>query len=226
MEFDIIYEDNHILVLTKPIGILTQSDRKNSTNLFDQIKAYLKKAKNKSNPYLAIVHRLDRNTGGIIIFAKTSKAAKRLSEQFKNHKVKKKYIAITNRIPSTGKKGIMENYIIKIEKKRIAKLSTKEKGKYAKLKYEFIEKIHYNHKIFFKFLVEPETGRFHQIRFQFSIHNAPLMGDRKYGKDTTVPFPALWSYEIQFLHPTLKKEMTFRSEPPPQWPFVYSFKSR
>ncbi|MFN3605426.1 MAG: RluA family pseudouridine synthase [Leptonema sp. (in: bacteria)] len=221
MVLDIHYEDNHILVVKKPIGISTQPDRKNSQNLLEELKNHLKKTKNKENPYVALIHRLDRNTGGIMLFAKTSKAAYRLSNQFKNNQVKKKYLALTKNIPNLGEKGIMQNYLIKIESKRMAKLSTKEnpKAKFSKLKYEMIEKIVYLDQTYYKFLVSPETGRFHQIRVQFSIHNAPLLGDRKYGNDKTTPYPALWAYEISFIHPTLKKEMTFQIAPPKNWPF-------
>ncbi|MCS7205851.1 MAG: RluA family pseudouridine synthase [Leptospiraceae bacterium] len=216
-----LYEDNHLLVVEKPIGMLSQSDRKNEYSLYDYLKDYLKKKKNKQNVYLAILHRLDRNTGGVMIFAKTSKSASRLSEQFRNHQIKKSYIVITSKIPITGTKGTMISYIKKIESKRTAILSNAmdPKAKYAELEYELWNEFEYNQKKYYKFLVHPKTGRFHQIRFQFAQHRAPLLGDRKYGKDTTTPFPALWAYEIQILHPTQKKELHFRTPPPEGWPF-------
>ncbi|GIX41848.1 MAG: RNA pseudouridine synthase [Leptospiraceae bacterium] len=216
-----IYEDNHIIVISKPAGMLSQSDIKKQYSLYDYLKDYLKEKTKKNNVYLAILHRLDRNTGGIMVFAKTSKSARRLSEQFKNRIVQKKYIAITENIPEIGKKGKMINYLIKNEKKRIALPATPHhpKAKLAELEYELIETIHLKNKIYYKFLVHPLTGRFHQIRFQFAYYKAPLIGDRKYGNNQITPFPALWAYEIKFTHPTLRKEMIFKSEPPQNWPF-------
>lgn len=221
--FRILYEDNHLLVTGKEAGILSQADKKNSRNLYAMLQDYLKEKKHKDRVYLAIVHRLDRNTGGVMVFAKTSKAASRLSQQFREHRVVKKYIAITANIPLTGEKGTMKNYLRKDGKLRIALPSKPEEAgsRYAELIYELIETIRFRDRNYYKFLVTPRTGRFHQIRFQFAFHKAPLLGDRKYGKDTSVPFPALWALEIKLLHPTLKKEMAFSYPPPEGWPFSY-----
>lgn len=221
----ILYEDNHLIVVSKPIGMLSQSDRNHRKSVYDLLKEYLKEKKHKEHVYLAIVHRLDRNTGGVMIFSKTSKSASRISQQFQKRQVQKKYIVVTKTIPATGKNGIMKNYMIKIEKKRLAMTSTKEDphAKYAELEYQLIDTISYKKKVFYKFIVYPKTGRFHQIRFQFAQNNAPLLGDRKYGQDTTTKYPALWAYEIQFYHPTKKELMIFRSEPPEQWPFNENF---
>ncbi len=219
--FDIIYEDNHILVISKPVGLLSQSDIKKQKSLYDYLKDYLKERKQKDNVYLAIVHRLDRNTGGIMIFAKTSKSAKRLSEQFQKRQIKKKYLVVTYNIPILGLSGVMKNYMIKNEKKRLAILS-KENNPYAKLaelEYHHLETISYQKRSFYKFIVYPKTGRFHQIRFQFAQNKAPLLGDRKYGSDTTIQYPALWAYEIEFYHPINKQIMKYRCEPPINWPF-------
>jgi len=218
---DFIYEDNHIIVITKPVGMLSQSDVKKQYSVYDYLKDYLKKQKQKENVYLAIVHRLDRNTGGIMIFAKTSKAAMRLSEQFRNRSIQKKYIVVTEKIPTTGEKGRMINYMLKNEQKRIAIASSSKNpsAKLAELEYELIDHIQYRNQTYYKFIVHPLTGRFHQIRFQFAYHGAPLIGDRKYGKNTIIDFPAIWSYEITFQHPTLKKTMNFKSNLPENWPF-------
>lgn len=221
---NIIYEDNHIIVVSKPVGMLSQSDEKKQKSLYDYLKDYLKEQKQKENVYLAIVHRLDRNTGGIIIFGKTSKSARRLSEQFRNRQIKKKYLVVTSQIPLPGEKGIMKDYIRKDEKKRLA-IKSKENhpyAKYAELEYNLIETISYNNKFFYKFMVYPKTGRFHQIRFQFAQNKAPLLGDRKYGKDTTTPYPALWAYEMEFQHPVKKELMKLRCEPPSNWPFHHT----
>lgn len=219
--FDVIYEDNHIIIVSKPVGMLSQSDVKKQKSLYDYLKDYLKEQKQKDNVYLAIVHRLDRNTGGIMIFAKTSKAASRLSEQFQNRQIQKKYLAVTYAIPVSGESGIMKNYMIKDEKKRLAILGKENNpnAKLAELEYNLIETISYNNKSFYKFIVYPKTGRFHQIRFQFAQNKAPLIGDRKYGNDATIQYPALWAYEIQFNHPVKKEVMIFKSEPPTNWPF-------
>ncbi len=220
--FSILYEDNQILVVSKSAGFLTQSDERNNPNLLDELKKYLKeKYQKKGNVYLALVHRLDRNTGGVIVFAKTSKSAKRLSEQFKNHIVQKKYIVITRNIPKTGKKGIMIHFIKKDSRRKIA-ISGKEEDKFSKkaiLEYELQEIIKRNQLRFYKFIVSLKTGRFHQIRFQFAKEGAPLLGDRKYGKDKTVPFPTLWAYELEIIHPTKKEKMKLISYPPTNWPF-------
>jgi len=210
-----LYEDNHLIVVYKPPGVLSQGGEMKIPNIIDQIKAYLKIKYNKpGNVYLGLVHRLDLNVGGVMVFARTSKAAKRLSEQVRNHNIGKRYLAIAEgRFIKSN--GTISDYIKKDEAKRQAFLADKEDGKLAELKYDLLEECMYDDKIYSLLNIELITGRFHQIRFQLSNINHPLLGDTKYGDSEQKEdfFLGLHAYELTFEHPTTKELMTFNYKP-------------
>lgn len=202
---EILYEDNHIIVVVKPFNILSQSDDTKDIDMLTLIKSYLKEKYNKpGNVYLGLIHRLDRPTGGIMVFAKTSKAASRLSEQIRLNLFTKKYLAIVNGY-FDEKVGVFEDYILKKEDNSsvISNL-----GKYAKLEYEVLkEKSNLS-------LVNIilHTGRHHQIRVQFASRNHPLYGDQRYGKSSKKQL-ALFAYYLSFNHPVTKEKLEFIKYP-------------
>ncbi len=206
----ILYEDNHLLVINKAPCIPVQSDSSNDISLQDLCKSYIKKKYNKpNNVFLGIVHRLDRPVSGIIVFAKTSKAASRLSEQIRHRTVEKEYIAILE--GKINQEKTLKNYL---EKQGTTSIVTKntEKGKLAELSYTRTKFEHNTSTVKIKL----KTGRHHQIRVQFSHLGHPLLGDFRYGSKIKFPLRsiALHAMSIKFNHPTTKKVMSFNSEPP------------
>lgn len=213
-ESNIIYEDNHILVVNKPCNILVQSDNTGDIDLLSMLKNYLKIKYNKpGNVYLGLVHRLDRPVGGLMVFAKTSKAASRLSEQVRTNKINKTYyIVVKGNIPNNGE---FVDYLIKDQKRNMSFVTTKDKGKKSILQYSVIKK----NKDYNLIKVNLITGRSHQIRVQFSSRNFPLVGDQKYGKNSELVDIALFSKELSFYHPVSKELMSFSIDLPKKYPF-------
>ena len=202
---NILYQDNHLLVVEKEVGILSQSDGSNTKDMLTILKDYLKKEYHKpGNVYLGLVHRLDKPVGGIMVFAKTSKAAKRLSEQIRNHEFEKSYLAVVKGELSSA--GTYEDYLVK--KDFHSYITDKDHGKLARLKYNVIKK----EKDRTLVKIELETGRYHQIRVQFASRNYPLLGDEKYGKKGKYPI-ALYAYQLSFLHPISKERLVFKLLP-------------
>lgn len=200
---DILYEDNHLIVCYKPYGILSQSDGSNSLDMLTLLKKYVKEKYNKpGNVYVGLVHRLDRNTEGIMVFAKTSKAASRLSAQIREGAFNKSYIALIEGILK-DQEGILINNLAKNENTRTAYES--ENGKKAILEYKVIN-TRDNYSLVNVKLV---TGRFHQIRAQFSIIGHPLYGDIKYGSKNQTNYAVLQAYSLIFNHPITKDKMKF-----------------
>jgi 23S rRNA pseudouridine1911/1915/1917 synthase len=178
-EIKIIYEDNHLLVVEKPPNMLTQSDSTGDADLLSVLKEDLKLRYNKpGEAYLGLVHRLDRPVGGVMVFAKTSKAASRLSEQIRNRTFKKNYYAVVHGMPEKSF-GTYEDYLYKDEETNTVSVVTEEsgKGKIARLDYEVLE----NWEGMSLVKINLHTGRSHQIRVQFANAGQPLFGDRKYG---------------------------------------------
>lgn len=201
---NILYEDNHIIVVEKKPNILVQGDNTNDISLMDEIKLYLKNKYNKKgNIYLGLVHRLDRPVGGIMVFAKTSKAASRLSNQIRNREFKKKYITVVH-----GKTLDKEELINKISKDNKTNNSyiDNKNGKEAILNYK---RLYYDKENDLSLLdINLKTGRHHQIRLQLSNINHPIYGDQRYGYQDKKQI-ALYAYKLQFIHPTKKELMTF-----------------
>ena len=209
----VIYEDNHILVVEKPPNIPSQSDKTNDINMLTICKKYIKEKYNKPGTvYLGLVHRLDRPVGGIMIFAKTSKAASRLSNQVREKIFKKKYLAVVDGKPE-NKTGILEDYLYKDERNNISKVVNKDKknAKYAKLEYELI--VYDEVKNLSLLSINLYTGRHHQIRVQLSNFGHSIFGDQKYGTRGKGKQIALWAYELEIEHPITKEKMTFKDLP-------------
>ncbi|MBQ7885045.1 MAG: RluA family pseudouridine synthase [Clostridia bacterium] len=213
-DLKILYEDNHIIVVLKPQNVLSQGDETTDKSLLDMVKEYIKTTYNKpGNVYVGLVHRLDRPTGGIMVFAKTSKAASRLTEQLKAKKFIKKYLAIVLGTPKY-KASRLEHFLKKDTQNNIVKVVPRgvEGAKQAVLQYKTLDSLD---KVS---LVEVQilTGRSHQIRVQMSQIGNPIFGDAKYNGDTLAKGHnlALWAYELSFVHPTTQKPMLFKCMPP------------
>ncbi|AUN15851.1 pseudouridine synthase RsuA-like [[Clostridium] sordellii] len=216
---NVIYEDNHLLVVEKPVNVLSQGDDTNDKDMVNLLKNYLKVKYNKpGNVFVGLVHRLDRPVGGIMVFAKTSKAASRLSEQVRNKSFKKTYRAVLNGNMKKDK-DTLKDYLYKNKKTNMVSVVNKnhKDAKDAELSYETISK---NEK-FSMVQVDLKTGRPHQIRVQFSSRNHPLFGDQRYGQHINKKGDqiALWSYKIEITHPTTKEKMEFICNPPNNYPW-------
>ena len=200
----IIYEDNHLIAVTKRSGEIVQGDKTGDKPLSEEIKSYLKtKYKKPGNVFLGIIHRLDRPTSGIVLFAKTSKSLSRMNELFKNKKVQKTYYAVTEDMPNK-EKGVIISLLKKNQKQNKSYNTKLDDGKKSELEYELIEKL----QNYFLIKVKPKTGRHHQIRVQLSSIGCKIKGDVKYGakrsnKDKSI---CLHSYSMSFVHP-VKNEL-------------------
>ena len=215
----VIYEDNHLLVVEKPVNVLSQGDDTNDKDMVNLLKDYIKVKYNKpGNVFIGLIHRLDRPVGGIMVFAKTSKAASRLSEQVRNKSFKKTYRAVLNGNMRKDS-DTLKDYLYKNKKTNMVSVVNKnhKDAKDAELSYETIAK---NEK-FSMVQVDLKTGRPHQIRVQFSSRKHPLFGDQRYGQDINKKGDqiALWSYKIEITHPTTKEKMEFICEPPNKYPW-------
>ena len=209
----VIYEDNHIIVVEKPANIPSQGDKTGDLDMLTIIKAYLKEKYNKpGNVYLGLVHRLDRPVGGVMVFAKTSKAAARLSEQVREKVFKKKYLVIVNG-KFEEKKGTLKDYLLKNErlnKSRVVEEGTKN-SKYAELDYEVLKYDKEQNLSLLK--INLHTGRHHQIRVQLSSRDHSIYGDAKYNGRGRARQLYLWAYELTIQNVISKEEMTFTSIP-------------
>ena len=213
MKLKVIYEDNHIIVVEKIPNVPSQEDKTGDISMMTLIKDYIKEKYNKpGNVYLGLVHRLDRPVGGVMVFAKTSKAASRLSHQVREKVFKKEYLAIVD-----GKlekeKGTLEDYLYKDKKTNTSYVVSKDKkdSKLAKLDYEVIKYDKENNLSILK--INLHTGRHHQIRVQLSNMGHSIYGDQRYGTRGKNKQIALWAYKIKFKHPTKNEEMEFICEP-------------
>lgn len=205
-KLNILYEDNHIIVVVKPYNVLSQKDNTNDNSMIELIKDYLKEKYNKpGNVYLGLVHRLDRPVGGVMVFAKTSKAAARLSKSFLNHEITKKYLAIIK-----GRMKSSDRLIDYIDRDDKGNSFISDTGKEAILDYEEVE---YNKKEDCTLIkVDLKTGRHHQIRIQFASRGHYLLGDQRYGIQDNKQI-ALFCYFLSFVHPVTKKQLEFTCYP-------------
>lgn len=206
---NVLYEDNHIIVVEKNPNILSQSDRTGDVDLLTIVKDYIKEKYNKpGNVYLGLVHRLDRPVGGIMVFARTSKAAKRLNEEIKKHAFEKKYLALLDG-KIKEKENTLINYLYKDSKGNSKVVSeTFEGGKYCELSYKLVSYV--DNKSLVK--VNLITGRHHQIRLQFKNIGYPLYGDQLYGVKNKEQI-RLYAYKLSFNHPTTKEKLEFKLLP-------------
>ena len=210
---NIIYEDNHLLVVEKPINMLVQADNTGDLDLLTLLKEDIKKRYNKpGNVYLGLVHRLDRPVGGIMVFAKTSKCASRLSDQVRTRKLKKEYHAVV--IGNINESGELTDKLYKDEKTNM--VTVDDRGKESKLTFE---KIGCKDNLSLV-KISLETGRSHQIRVQFSSRNYPLYGDQRYNINSKVGEQiALFASSLSFYHPVTKEVMTFSLPLPNRYPW-------
>lgn len=210
---NILYEDNHIIVVEKKVNVPVQADDSHDKDLLTMIKEYLKEKYHKpGNVYLGLVHRLDRPVGGVMVFAKTSKAASRLSEQMRAKDIKKKYYAVVE--GSVKECDTLVDQLLKDTKTNMVYVDSR--GKEAVLNYRKLKMINNLSLVD----IELKTGRNHQIRVQFSSRNTPLWGDQKYNNNAKVGQQiALFSYYLSFVHPTTKELMEFKLELPNREPF-------
>lgn len=214
-EINVLFEDNHLLVVEKPINVPVCEDESKDLDLLTILKSYIKEKYNKpGNVYLGLVHRLDRPVGGVMVFAKTSKAASRLSKQVMEHKLEKTYVAVVcGKVMESGK---WTDYLVKDKKRNQSYVTDKAHGKEARLSYKRLD-----YKNNFSLVeIYLETGRSHQIRVQFSSRGFPLVGDAKYNKNydgkTNV---ALFARALSFYHPVTKEKLTFKLDMPKRYPF-------
>ncbi len=211
---NILYEDNHLLVVEKPINVLVQSDSTKDKDLLTMLKEYLKEKYQKpGNVYLGLVHRLDRVVGGVMVFAKTSKCASRLGKQVANHTFQKTYYAVL--CGNLTKNGHLENYLLKDEKTNTSYVD--RAGKLSILDYEVLD----NQKNYTLVKIHLKTGRHHQIRVQFSHIGYPLYGDARYNPNYKVGEQiALFASSITFLHPITSDPLTFTLPLPKRYPYT------
>ena len=206
-KLEVLYEDNHIIVVVKPYNVLSQGDSTGDTSIMDMVKEYIKiKYHKPGNVYLGLVHRLDRPVGGIMVFARSSKAAARLTKAFNEHKITKKYLAIVH--------GKMEKdtgtLIDKIEKTSDGNSIISDNGKEAILDYEVLNYNKENDCSLVSIILK--TGRHHQIRVQFASRGHFLLGDQRYGVLDNKQI-SLFSYYLSFEHPVTHEVLEFKRLP-------------
>jgi len=212
----IIFEDNHLLVIIKPQGIPTQPDESGDPDMLSALKQYRQENEQKAGEaFVGLVQRLDRVTGGVMVFAKTSKAASRLSEQVRNLELTKKYLAVVSGMPRKTSETLVHHLLKNDRLNRVETVGAAVAGaKRAELTYKVLQT---QNKLF---LLEIDllTGRSHQIRVQLSTINCPILGDRKYGQSGGQL--ALWAHELSFTHPTTGDKLKFVVNPPEDAPWL------
>lgn len=205
-KLNVLYEDNHIIVVVKPYNVLSQGDSTGDVSIMDMIKDYIKiKYHKPGNVYLGLVHRLDRPVGGIMVFARSSKAASRLCKAFNEHKITKKYLAIVK-----GKVDSSGEFVDYLAKDKDGRAYVSKDGKKAVLNYELVE---YNKENDCSLVsVDLKTGRHHQIRIQFASRGHYLLGDQRYGVLDNKQI-SLFSYYLSFTHPVSNETLEFKVFP-------------
>lgn len=206
-KLNVLYEDNHVIVVVKPFNVLSQGDSTGDRSIMDDIKDYIKVKYHKpGNVYLGLVHRLDRPVGGVMVFARSSKAAARLTKCFSEHSVEKKYLAIVHG-KMEEEKGEFVDYL---EKGEDGKSFVSPNGKKAILDYEVLDYNKENDCSLVSVLLK--TGRHHQIRVQFASRGHYLLGDQRYGVQDNKQI-SLFAYSLSFPHPITKETLTFQCFP-------------
>lgn len=209
---EIVYEDNHLLIAVKPPNLLTQGDITGDDNLLDELKRYVKEKYQKPGEvYLGLVHRMDRPVGGLVAFARTSKAASRLSEQLRTHAMEREYLAVVENGVAMPSQGALTDWLMKDESTGNVRAVAKGTAcaQEARLKYRVLARegetalVH----------VRLETGRKHQIRVQLMNSGHPIVYDMRYGHGKRGQAVALWGALLTLTHPTQKEIMTFASKP-------------
>ena len=209
---EVLYEDNHLIAINKKSGDIVQGDKTGDAPLSDFVKAYIKKKYNKPGEvFLGSIHRLDRPTSGIVLYARTSKALTRMNEQFRNKEVQKTYWAVVeNSPPNTS--GTLESYLQKNQKQNKSYITKGSDGKHAILDFKLLKKLDN----FYHLEIKPKTGRHHQIRVQLAHIGCIIKGDLKYGaersnKDASIH---LLAQKLEFIHPVKKETITITAPAP------------
>ena len=209
---EVLYEDNHLIAVNKKSGDIVQGDKTGDTPLSEHVKNYIKKKYNKPGEvFLGTIHRLDRPTSGIVLYARTSKALSRMNEQFRNKEVQKTYLAVVDNIPPNNS-GILENFLQKNQKQNKSYVTKGNNGKHAILHYKRLKKLDN----FYLIEIKPQTGRHHQIRVQLANIGCVIKGDLKYGakrsnKDASIH---LLAQKLEFIHPVKKESITILAPAP------------
>lgn len=211
----VLYEDNHLLGVEKPPNMPVCEDKSRDADLLNACKEYIRtKYQKPGNVYLGLVHRLDRPVGGAMIFAKTSKAASRLSECIRKNELHKTYLAVLDGIPEK-ESDILVDYLLKDRDSNMVRVTDEAHGKRSELSYELLSAK--NGKSLVK--IRLKTGRSHQIRVQFSSRGYPLVYDQRYHPHPEKGQIALWAYQLEFIHPVKKEPVVIRSLPPDNDPW-------
>lgn len=221
MTLDVLFEDNHCLAVNKPAGLLTQGDSTGEPNLVDEARAYLKEKYAKpGDAFIGLVHRLDRPTSGVVMLARTSKAAGRISEQFRAGTIEKIYWAIVEGRPPADSADLVDT-LFKDEFRNFVSVvpGGTSNGSFARLKYQVLER----YATMTLLEVRPHTGRSHQIRVQLASRSLPVMGDHKYGARSRMTATdgghriALHAHRLTFRHPTRGGVIALNAPVPPDW---------
>ena len=209
---EVLYEDNHLIAINKKSGDIVQGDKTGDAPLSDFVKEYIKKKYNKAGEvFLGTIHRLDRPTSGIVLYARTSKALTRMNKKFREKKVQKTYWAVVDNTPPKNS-GTLDNYLQKNQKKNKSYVAKNKVGKHAVLDYILLKKLDN----FYHLEIKPKTGRHHQIRVQLAYIGCIIKGDLKYGakrsnKDASIH---LLAQKLEFIHPVKKESITIVAPAP------------
>jgi len=203
----VLHEDNHIIVINKRVGDIVQGDKTGDKPLSEVVKEYIKEKYDKPGEvFLGVVHRLDRPTTGIVVFARTSKALSRLNELFANRETQKTYWAVVKNKPAEAEAKLV-HYLKRNEKNNTSKAHSREvpESKVASLDYKIIKELN----TYFVLEINLHTGRHHQIRAQLAAIGSPIKGDLKYGFDRSNPDGGihLHARKLVFIHPVSKEEL-------------------
>lgn len=223
--FEILYEDNHIIVAEKPQNMIIAADKTGDESMLDTLKEYVRVKYNKpGEAYLGLVHRLDRPAGGLAVFARTSKAASRLADQLKANELKRTYYCVVRGIPKESA-GKLVNYLKKNERENnvLVVPQAEEGAKKAVLNYKLLETVETDNGPLSLLDVKLETGRSHQIRVQMAHIGCPLWGDQRYGFEVNKKGQqlALYAVKLGLIHPTKKESMQFICYPPEKAPWTF-----
>ena len=211
----VLYEDNHVLCVEKPVNVPSAPDESGDENMLDLCREYIKEKYSKpGNVYMGLVHRLDRPVGGVMVFARTSKAASRLSDAVRTHAVHKQYLAVLDGIPDK-KSGVLKDYLTKDTKTNMVRVTDEAHGKYSELAYEVLAEKNGMTLV----RVNLKTGRSHQIRVQFASRKLPLVFDQRYNPAAKKGQIALYACRLEFPHPTQKTPVVVTHTPPDAYPW-------